>query len=139
MSGVTKIRHDPTGKECKKILGFDANALYLCEYPFYKTEFTCKLKILSFQVRIKFTKRCLFVSLTLTLIGCMQQLMPCGIFIRRKSEDMFEKKYPKSHSGVCCEWLSYLEASRGLSIQHARNGKEFKVGSRKISVDGFCR
>ena len=26
--GKTKIRHDPDGPDCVKILGFDANALY---------------------------------------------------------------------------------------------------------------
>ena len=30
--GKTKIRHDPDGPDCVKILGFDANALYLGKY-----------------------------------------------------------------------------------------------------------
>lgn len=29
IAGVTKIRHDPLGKDCAKIIGYDANALYL--------------------------------------------------------------------------------------------------------------
>ena len=32
--GKTKIRHDPDGPDCVKILGFDANALYLGNYIF---------------------------------------------------------------------------------------------------------
>ena len=68
----------------------------------------------------------------------MQQPMPCGMFIRRKCEKLFERTYPKPHSGECNEWMSYLESS-GLNIQHARNAAEYKVGSRGIPVDGYCR
>ena len=65
--------------------------------------------------------------------------MPCGMFLRRQQEDLFEKKYPKPHSAACSEWMGYLETTRGIDIQHARNGTEFRVGSRKIPVDGYCR
>ena len=36
-TGVTKIRHKMYGKDTKKIMGLDANALYLCKYYRYQT------------------------------------------------------------------------------------------------------
>jgi hypothetical protein len=69
----------------------------------------------------------------------MQQLMPCGMYIRRKREDLFERTYPKALSGVCSEWMSYLESTRNIQIQYARNSSEFRVGKRNIPVDGYSR
>ena len=31
------------------------------------------------------------------------------------------------------------ESANNLTLQHARNGVEHRVGDKKISVDGFCQ
>ena len=58
------------------------------------------------------------------------------MFIRRKSDEIFVRTYPKALSGVCCEWMSYLETSRNIEIQHARINSEFRMGNKNIPVNG---
>ena len=65
--------------------------------------------------------------------------MPCGIFIRRRSEDNFTREYPLPQSAVSTEWLANLEHTQNIEIEHARNMGEYRVGSRRIPVDGYCR
>lgn len=69
----------------------------------------------------------------------MAEEMPCGMYIRRKREDGFVKMYPTPLSGASTEWLSYLEKEGPLKIIHARNGREHRVGERKIPVDGYAK
>ena len=64
--------------------------------------------------------------------------MPCGMFIRRKADDNFKKVYPVPMSFVSTEWLAHIESTQGLSIQHARNNTEYRVGAKKLAVDGYC-
>ena len=64
--------------------------------------------------------------------------MPTGMYIRRKCEHNFVKEYPGPLSSVATEWLADLEYTMGVDIQHARNGPEFRVGSKNIAVDGYC-
>ena len=63
--------------------------------------------------------------------------MPCAMYIRRRSENLFKKEYPFPLSCAATDWLAYIESSEGLTIQHLRNGSEFKIDN-KIFVDGFC-
>ena len=65
--------------------------------------------------------------------------MPCGHYLRRKREDGYTKKYPHPCSAVSIQWLSYIEETEQINLQHARNGAEYRVGPRKIPVDGYCR
>ena len=65
--------------------------------------------------------------------------MPTGMYIRRKAEHNFVKQYPTPLSASATEWLANLEHTLGLEIQHARNGPEYRVGARKIAVDGYCQ
>jgi hypothetical protein len=69
----------------------------------------------------------------------MAEDMPCGHYLRRRREDSYAKTYPTQSSAVAIEWLNYIEETKGLTISHARNGAEFKVGPKNIPVDGFCR
>jgi len=39
---------------------------------------------------------------------------------------------------LALEWLSWLEISNQIEIQHAFNKGEKVIGSRQIPVDGFC-
>ena len=41
-------------------------------------------------------------------------------------------------SKVCSDWLSNTEHEEGISIKHARNSGEFRVGPKQIYVDGYC-
>ncbi|XP_063692200.1 uncharacterized protein LOC134824307 isoform X1 [Bolinopsis microptera] len=99
-TGKTKIRHDPDGPYCARILGYDANALYL---------------------------------------KCMAEACPCGMYLRRQAINGFTKEYPSNQSYGATHWLSSIEDKENIHIQHARNGSEYQVGSKKIRVDGFCK
>ncbi len=59
------------------------------------------------------------------------------MYIRRKAEDNFVKVYPTPLSRVSISWLAHVEATEDVALEHARNGPEFRVGSRKIPVDGY--
>jgi len=65
--------------------------------------------------------------------------MATGLYIRRRIEDNFQKEYPKPLSFVASEWLADVEHRESIHIDHARNVGEFRVGPRRIPVDGFCR
>ena len=69
----------------------------------------------------------------------MAEDMPTGSYLRRKREDGYRKMYPHPCSAVSIEWLAFVEKEDNISIQHARNGPEHRVGDRKIAVDGFCK
>ncbi|KAL5265864.1 hypothetical protein ACHWQZ_G002033 [Mnemiopsis leidyi] len=99
-AGSTTIGHKKGAPLTKKILGLDANALYL---------------------------------------WCTAQDMATGLYIRRRAENSFCKEYPFPLSSVATEWLADIEYNEQISIQHARNRGEFRVGTRRIPVDGFCR
>lgn len=49
------------------------------------------------------------------------------------------KEYPYPQSAVATEWLANIEHLENCHIQHARNTGEFRVGPRRIPVDGYCR
>ena len=72
-------------------------------------------------------------------LWCTAQEMPCGLYIRRKAEDNFVKEYASPISSVATEWLANEEHRNNITIEHARNRGEFKVGARRIPVDGFHR
>ena len=65
--------------------------------------------------------------------------MPTGIFIRRRNKRSFKKEYATPQSGISIEWLAKLERDNGIDIQHARKGPEYRVGTKKIPVDGYDR
>lgn len=69
--------------------------------------------------------------------GCTSQDMPCGFYIRRRSEQNFIKEYPSPTSSAATEWLADMEHRQNTTIQHARNKGEFRVGTKQIPVDGF--
>ena len=64
--------------------------------------------------------------------------MPCGFYIRRKKETNYMKEYASPTSKPATEWLTHLETSLGISIQHGRNGAEARIGPKRRSVDGIC-
>lgn len=69
----------------------------------------------------------------------MAEACPCGIYLRRQAVNGFVKEYPSNQSYQATHWLAYIEDKENMHIQHARNGSEYQVGSKKIRVDGFCK
>ena len=69
----------------------------------------------------------------------MAEDMPTGSYLRRKRDDGYRKTYPHPCSAASIEWLAYVEREEQVAIQHARNGSEYRVGERKIAVDGLCK
>ena len=72
-------------------------------------------------------------------LGCTSQEMPCGMYIRRRADENFTREYPGPLSSTATDWLANLEHDQGLEIRHARNSGEFRVGTRQIPVDGYCK
>ncbi|XP_072172025.1 uncharacterized protein [Diadema setosum] len=91
--GVTKIRG---GKICQKVVGYDANALYL---------------------------------------WAIMQDMPTGPYVRRMSDQQFK---PKTKLSMAQEWLTYKSYTNEITIRHAGNNTEKRVGPRNVPVDGYC-
>jgi len=67
----------------------------------------------------------------------MQEL-PAKHYIRYKEEDNYKLHPCQKYSFLALEWLSWLEISNHIEIQHAFNKGEKVIGSRQIPVDGFC-
>ena len=72
-------------------------------------------------------------------LWCTAQEMATGMYVRRQAEDNFRKQYPGPLSFVATEWLANVENDENIVIQHARNKGEYRVGVRRIPVDGYCR
>jgi hypothetical protein len=65
--------------------------------------------------------------------------MGTGLYIRRRAADNFLKEYPYPLSRVASEWLANIEHNEEISIQHSRNQGEYRIGARRLAVDGYCR
>ncbi|KAL5252197.1 hypothetical protein ACHWQZ_G015102 [Mnemiopsis leidyi] len=87
--------------------------------------------------RGKPTKTILGLDGVALYLWCTSQNMPCGFYVRRRSENNFIKEYPTPISSVATEWLADLEHRENTTIQHARNKGEFRLGHKQIPVDGF--
>jgi len=72
-------------------------------------------------------------------LWCLMQDMPTGWFVRRQVEDDFKphKSHPQSRDAV--EWMEWLMTTKGIEIRHAFNGKEKRLGRRRLPVDGWCK
>ena len=87
----------------------------------------------------RITKKIIGLDCNALYLDCLSLEMPTSIFIRRREENRYKKEYPLPLSAVSTEWLSYIEQEDNINIQHVRNGGEYKIGSKKISVDGYCK
>ena len=93
--GITKIRG---GSElCRKIVGYDANALYL---------------------------------------WALMQDMPTGWYTRRREENKFRPQQAQPYGQMAVQWLTWESAKSGCAIRHQVNGREKRIGKRR--VDGWC-
>ena len=59
-------------------------------------------------------------------------------FLKKDSIAVFQhdRQLKMKQSNMTVKWLSYEMASKGIHIQHVRNGGEKRVG--KYSLDGYC-
>ena len=59
-------------------------------------------------------------------------------FLKKDSIAVFQhdRQLKMKQSNMAVKWLSYEMASKGIHIQHVRNGGEKRVG--KYSLDGYC-
>ena len=59
-------------------------------------------------------------------------------FLKKDSIAVFQhdRQLKMKQSNTAVKWLSYEMASKGIHIQHVRNGGEKRVG--KYSLDGYC-
>ena len=59
-------------------------------------------------------------------------------FLKKDSIAVFQhdRQLKMKQSNIAVKWLSYEMASKGIHIQHVRNGGEKRV--RKYSLDGYC-
>ena len=57
--------------------------------------------------------------------------------IIRRAEDDFEPTKKYKYGQMAREWLEWTMHSQQIHLQHQHNGKEHRVGSRNIPVDGW--
>ena len=70
----------------------------------------------------------------------LRHKMPVGFYFRRKSPDfqLTQGGKGKQASKASYEWLSYMEQKLKTKIIHEfGSGSEFRVGSKKLPVDGY--
>ena len=66
------------------------------------------------------------------------QKLPTGEFIVRQSPQFKKEKKQKAFSSKGIAWLERVASEKNIKILHALNGREIRIGSRKLKVDGFC-
>jgi len=70
-------------------------------------------------------------------LSAIIQELPSKHYIRYKQEDNYKPHPCQIYDFLALEWLSWLEISNHIEIQHACNKGEKVIGSRQIPVDGF--
>ena len=109
----------------------------MCE--FFLFSFPGLTRIRHNHVNGKICKTILGLDGNALYLNCMSENMPCGMYVRRRSEEGFKKEYPTPLSNECIQWLTYIEETEKIDIQHAKNGGEFRAGKMRRYVDGFCQ
>lgn len=46
--------------------------------------------------------------------------------------------HKKAFSGKALRWLTQIEQSKGIRLQHANNGGEFSIPTTRFKADGYC-
>ena len=70
-------------------------------------------------------------------LWAMAQQMPTGPVIYREGPDFERQTSTLSYSSQAIQWLKWQEHSTGKKIFHAGNGREVRIGTKHIPVDGF--
>ena len=83
-------------------------------------------------------KKILGYDASILYLSAIMQELPAKHCIRYKEEDNY-KPHPYRKCGfLALEWLSWLEISNHIQIQHAFNKSEKVIGSMQILVDEIC-
>ena len=72
-------------------------------------------------------------------LSCLCEEMASGFLYRRRSENNFRLEKTNPISQVAVEWLSYVEQTENIKIDHiGKHGRERQVGGKRLRVDGKC-
>ena len=64
------------------------------------------------------------------------QDMPTGWYTRRREENKFRPQQAQPFGQMAVQWLTWESAKSGCAIRHQVNGREKRIGKRR--VDGWC-
>ena len=62
--------------------------------------------------------------------------MPTGWYVRRREENQFRPQKAQLFGQMAVQWLTWESAKSGCAIRHQVNGREKRIGKRR--VDGWC-
>ncbi len=97
-----------------------------------------KIRELQFKEESKLCKQVVGYDANALYLYALMQPMPTGRLIRRQSTLKFIPEPTRKYGYMANEWLMWLmNCNSCLQIQHQFNGREKKVGSKQIPVDGF--
>lgn len=66
----------------------------------------------------------------------MWSARPNDIFSTHKSGCPYCQR--KNYSRMAIEWITYVEKTNNIHIQHAGNGGEFRIPGTRLYADGYC-
>lgn len=97
-----------------------------------------KIRESRFGDKAKYVKKVEMYDSNSLYLSAIAQNMPCGYVIRWiRSGDVFRRKaeWPTQAE---YEWLQYEAHIRKITIRHAWNGPQTRIGNRRLPVDGYC-
>ena len=69
-------------------------------------------------------------------LWAIMQGMPTGWYTRRREENKFRPQQAQPFGQMAVQWLTWESAKSGCAIRHQVNGREKRIGKRR--VDGWC-
>ena len=69
-------------------------------------------------------------------LWAIMQDMPTGWYTRRREENKFRPQQAQPFGQMAVQWLTWEYAKSGCAIRHQVNGREKRIGKRR--VDGWC-
>ena len=69
-------------------------------------------------------------------LWALMQDMPTGWYVRRRDENQFRPQKAQPFGQMAVQWLTWESAKSGCAIRHQDNGREKRIGKRR--VDGWC-
>jgi len=71
-------------------------------------------------------------------LWAIMQEMPTSYFILYKESNNFKPVSSHKYGHLTREWLEWVSSSENIKISHMFKGKEKRIGSRNLAVDGYC-
>ena len=69
-------------------------------------------------------------------LWALMQDMPTGWYVRRREENQIRPQKAQPFGQMAVQWLTWESAKSGCAIRHQVNGREKRIGKRR--VDGWC-